>query len=324
MAPRRSSTKTASRQDASFQLTTRFVFIAFLFSGSLLAQNASTGAMAGIVTETTGAVLPSTHITVTNESTRVSRSAVTRSDGSYTVPLLPPGTYTVSSIHKDFKTTVYDGIEIRLAETTRFDIQMPLGQVREQVSAAGIAPIVQTESATLGHLVGESTIEALPLVTRNYTQILGLSPGVNVDVTNAAELGRGSGGSQGDTTGAKHVNGGMQYDNNFEMNGVQVNDAFGAGVRFGGVDGSGGVPVPNPDTIQQFKVQTGQYDAEFGRNAGSNVQIITKGGSNSSMVRFLSSSAMKRSMPTTSFENLQGRSDRSYERTSSGSLWAVR
>src|SRR5436309_2332062 len=106
-------------------------------------------------------------------------------------------------------------------------------------------------------------------VTRNFTQIIGLSPGITSDVTDAGALGRGAGG-----TSPPNAHGDRSYDNNFQMNGLGVNDIFSQGTT------SGGVPIPNPDTILEFKVQTGQYDAAFGRNAGANVNLVTKSGSN--------------------------------------------
>ena len=109
----------------------------------------------------------------------------------------------------------------------------------------------------------------MPLVTRNYTQIITLSPGITADVTDAGSLGRGSGG-----TSPPNAHGNRSYDNNFQMNGLGVNDIFSQGTT------SGGVPIPNPDTIMEFKVQTGQYDAAFGRNAGANVNLVTRSGSN--------------------------------------------
>jgi hypothetical protein len=113
----------------------------------------------------------------------------------------------------------------------------------------------------------------MPLVTRNYTQILGLSPGVSGDVTNASSIGRGST-SDSAGNGGYSVAGRSTNDNNFQMNGSQVNDLMGSGNL------SGGVPVPNPDSIQEFKVQTGQYDASYGRNGGANVDVVTKSGTN--------------------------------------------
>ena len=122
-------------------------------------------------------------------------------------------------------------------------------------------------------MTDERVVRELPLVTRNYTQILGLSPGIIANVNNANELGRGSSGLSGGA-GDVHVHGGRTADNNFQMNGAQINDLAGSG------GASGGVATPNPDTIQEFKAQTALYDAAFGRGGGANVNVVTKSGSN--------------------------------------------
>jgi hypothetical protein len=140
--------------------------------------------------------------------------------------------------------------------------------------------VLQTESSALGRTVDEKSVTALPLVTRNFTQIVGLSAGVSTPVTDASELGRGSSSSSGGGAGAKVVNGARPTDNNFQMNGIPINDQLGTGPAFGPTDPSGGMPTPSPDSIQEFKVQTAQYDAAFGRDAGADVNIITKLGSN--------------------------------------------
>ena len=125
----------------------------------------------------------------------------------------------------------------------------------------------------MGHVTDGDMVRDLPLVNRNYTQIIGLSPGVVTDVNNASDLGRGDSSFNAATDGFS-AHGGATNDNNYQMNGSEVNDLMGSGIF------SGGVPVPNPDAIQEFKVQTGQYDAAYGRNAGANVDVVTKGGSN--------------------------------------------
>src|SRR5437660_10333116 len=132
---------------------------------------------------------------------------------------------------------------------------------------------LETTSSVLGHVTDQRMVENLPLVTRNYTQILGLSPGVSRDAINGSEIGRGST-SLSASTGGYSVAGSSTNDNNFQMNGMEVNDLAGQ------ANISGGIPVPNPDSIQEFKVQTGQYDASYGRNAGANVDVVTKSGTN--------------------------------------------
>jgi hypothetical protein len=118
-------------------------------------------------------------------------------------------------------------------------------------------------------------LENLPLVTRNFTQIIGLNPGVAQEVNNASEIGRGGGSQDANPAGGSIMSqGATSTDNNFEMNGLTINDIQGSWIY------SSGIPAPNPDTIQEFKVQTALFDATTGRNAGANVNVITKGGTN--------------------------------------------
>src|SRR5439155_391783 len=132
---------------------------------------------------------------------------------------------------------------------------------------------LDTTSSALGHITDQRMVENLPLVTRNYTQILGLSPGVSGEVNNSAAIGRGDS-SLSSSTGGYSIGGNSTNDNNFQMNGAEVNDLAGEN------NISGGIPVPNPDSIQEFKVQVGQYDASYGRNAGANMDVVTKSGTN--------------------------------------------
>jgi outer membrane receptor protein involved in Fe transport len=258
-----------------------FFTVLFLASGLARAQSANTGALAGVVTDPSGGVSPGVRIKAINEATGETREVVTQPRGNYSVPLLSPGTYRVEASAPGFALAVQTGVRISVTETARLDIRMAVSSVAQSVTVEAHASLVETESSALGRVTDEQTITSLPLVTRNYTQIIGLSPGVSQDVTNAAELGRGNGGtifgasssSPFDPAGF-NVDGARFTDNNFQMNGVPVNDVAGFGAN------SGGVAIPNPDTIQEFKVQTGQYDATYGRNGGANVDLITKGGTN--------------------------------------------
>jgi hypothetical protein len=239
----------------------------------LNAQTAATGALTGAVLDPTGSVVPNAEAKIVNDSTGETRTARTRSDGTFVFPLLPAGDFRVTVTAQGFETAVRTGVHINVAETTRLNVQLVVGNLTATVEVSAATEMAQTETAALGRVAGEQTVESLPLVTRNYTQIIGLSPGIASEVTNAADLGRGSGGLGG-TAGGTFVHGQRSYDNNFQMNGLQINDSYAQGAL------SGGVAIPNPDSILEFKVQTGLYDAAFGRNAGANVNVLTRGGSN--------------------------------------------
>ena len=130
---------------------------------------------------------------------------------------------------------------------------------------------IQTATSTLGTTVTGSRITALPLATRNFTQVLGMSTGVAGDVANGAGFGRGSQNMS--------VNGAAPEKNNFQMDGVEINNAAGNN-NAGDAGLYTGIATPNPDAIQEFKIQTSTYDASFGRNPGANVNVVTKSGTN--------------------------------------------
>jgi hypothetical protein len=248
-------------------LTACSVFV--LCCGSLLtAQTAATGALKGVITDPSGSVIPGVQVTVTSAATGQKRSVSTQSNGGYLVPLLPPGDYSVDASAKGFKSIAVKTVTIHVTETATADLRLQVGAVTETVTVEDIAELVQTNSSSLGNVTDQRMVENLPLVTRNYMQILGLSPGISGEITDAATIGRGNVGVEYSSSGN------IANDNNFQMNGTEVNDLMASGSI------SGGVPVPNPDSIEEFKVQTGQYDASYGRNAGANVDVVTKSGTN--------------------------------------------
>jgi hypothetical protein len=183
---------------------------------------------------------------------------------------LAPGRYTIEFTLAGFKTHIQDDVTINVTETHTLNTRMEVGAQAETITVVGQAALVQAESSTLGRVVDSVAITSLPLTTRNYTQVLGLSAGVVADVTNAGELGK--------NTQDVYVNGMRNTDNNFQMDGASINNLHTG--RAGDWLAASGVAIPNPDTIQEFKVQTTLYDAAFGRNAGANVNVVTKSGTN--------------------------------------------
>src|SRR5207302_6976298 len=250
-----------------------FVSLLFGFSGVLIAQTAATGALKGTATDPSGRVVPGVTIKVTSNETGQTRTVITQSNGTYLVPLLPLGEYKLEMSAKGFKSETFENIAIHVTETALLDVHLQVGGVAEIVTVRDVPELIQTNSSALGSVTDQRMVENLPLVTRNYTQILGLSPGVSGEVNNSASIGRGES-SQAAATGGYSAGGNATNDNNFQMNGAEVNDLIGEGTI------SGGIPVPNPDSIAEFKVQTGQYDASYGRNAGANVDVVTKSGTN--------------------------------------------
>lgn len=247
--------------------------LALLVGPRSFAQTSSTGAIAGLVTDSKGGAVAGASLKVINEGTLESSLVASQPNGAFLAPLLPPGRYKIEVAKSGFKTLVRSGINVVVTETAQVNLQIEVGLATETVQVNAEAEVLNTQDAALGHVTDGQMVRDLPLVNRNYTQIIGLSPGVVTDVNNASDLGRGNSGlNAGEGGFSSH--GGATNDNNYQMNGSQVNDLMGSGSF------SGGVPIPNPDAIEEFKVQTSQYDASYGRNAGANVNLLTKTGTN--------------------------------------------
>jgi hypothetical protein len=234
-------------------------------------QTSTTGGIRGTVTDSQGAVITGATVTVTSKATDQVRTVKSDSSGQYTVGLLPPEVYTISIEAPGFKTEQPAPVTVVVTETARADAKMVLGSNTETVEVTSQAAALQVENATLGTVVDGATIREVPLTNRNYTQVLTMSAGVAGDVTNAANLGKG--------TQDVYVNGASSISNNFHMDGADINN-FGSG-RAGDFVQQAGIAIPNPDSLQEFKIQTTNYDAGFGRDAGANVDVITKTGANS-------------------------------------------
>ncbi len=245
-------------------------FLAIFTCTSAWAQNAETGALGGTVTDASGGALAGAKVVATNPATGAEKEITADAAGGYRISNLPPGTYKVEVSAAGFRSQVYPTIAVNVTEVVTLNPTLQVGEQKQTITVEGGAELVQTESQTLGSVVGQQDVENLPLTNRNYTQILSFSPGVAGDVTDAAELGRNS--------QDVYVNGGRAIDNNYQMDGVEVNN-FGTG-RAGDWLGYTGIPIPNPDAIQEFKVQTGLFDAGYGKGVGANVEVVTKSGTN--------------------------------------------
>lgn len=237
----------------------------------LFPQSAGTGALAGTVADPSGAGVPNATVTLTNTSTNQERTATTGPDGAYRFSLIPPGTYKVRFSASGFKTSEISAVTVNVAETPVLDRTLEVGAPSEQVVVEANVELLQTSDSTLGRVVDGATISNQPLATRNYTAIMGLEAGAAGGLGNATSLGK--------ATADVAVNGAGLDQNNIQMDGATIVNAFGAGNN----TDSGiyvGVPIANPDAIQEFKVQTSTYDASYGRNPGANVNIVTRSGSN--------------------------------------------
>jgi outer membrane receptor protein involved in Fe transport len=246
------------------------LLLIFVSASRVQAQSASTGALAGVVTDPSGGSISGATVTATSLGTGQSRTATTDATGAYKLSLLPPGDYSVKISASGFKTAEVPSVTVNVTETPTLNRSLEIGATTQSVTVAETAVTIQTENATIGGLVSGDTVTELPLSTRNYTQVIDLSPGVTANVATATSVGNG--------TMDINVNGSGSDQNTYMMDGV-ITTNYGSG----GAAQSGsyaGIPIPNPDSIQEFKVQTSQYDAAYGQNPGANVNVVTKSGTN--------------------------------------------
>ena len=235
------------------------------------AQAPGTGAIKGTVYDPSSSAVQNAQVTVVSDETGISRTSVTDASGLFEVPLLTPGAYSVTIRSAGFADKSVRSINVVVSETAVVDFHLSVASVGTNIYVEPAIELAQTESSALGRAVDRQTIEALPLSNRNYTQILSLSPGVVVELPSASALGRG--------TQDVAANGNKTTGNNIQFNGVDANNLSQNSAANDGEEV--GVAAPAPDTIQEFKVQTGNYDASYGRGTGANVDVVSKTGTDS-------------------------------------------
>ena len=244
-----------------------YPILALAFSLVLNAQ--SNGTVKGILTDPNGASAPNADVTLVNKGTDQKLQTKTTSGGAYTFTFIPPGTYEFSAQLAGFK-PIARIVVVDIAATVTIDASFELGASSTQIQVVSEAQQVDTASSALGLVVEQKLVTDLPLSSRNFTQILALSPGVNASVANAGSLGRNSVNIS--------ANGSRPYDNSLVLNGLVAENPMSQG--FDDDVDKGGVPIPSPDALQEFKVQTSLYDAETGRQGGAVIQAVTKSGTN--------------------------------------------
>lgn len=231
---------------------------------SALGQSTS-GRIIGRVSDTTGAVVNGVNVTIVNEATGVSRSTKTNDTGDFTFVEVTPGNYHVTYALTGFKREVRSNVVLELNQVLTLNAVLQPGGTQETVDVTSEAPLVDTTSTQLGAVVNNRSINELPLNQRDTYQFLQLQPGVQSVSGSSNSLFYGSG-----DPGSVSVNGGRDRANNFSVNGGDANDQF------------ANLPTvqPTPDSVEEFRVLTNTFDAEYGRNSGAVVNVITKSGSN--------------------------------------------
>ncbi len=238
-----------------------FVFVAFFCSGTAWAQ--TNGTIRGTVVDQSGAVVPGTVITVVLSGTDNTRSVTSDKDGSFDIPELAVGSYELSAESKGFKKYVEKDIVVTIGHVNLVTVTLAVGGSADTVTVEANAAQVETTSTQLGAVMTDTAIRELPMATRNAYSLLQLQPGVQSQV--GADLFLGS-----DNAGAVSVNGGRGRSNNYMVNGGDGNDIF---INAPAIQ-------PSPDAIEEFRVITNTFDAEYGRNSGSVVNVVTKSGTN--------------------------------------------
>ena len=234
-----------------------------LFTSTFVLAQSTGGRVLGRVADPTGAVLARVKVTATNEATGVSRNTQTSESGDYVFPELPVGTYSVSFDLTGFKNIVRKAVTLDVNQVITLNMTMQIGETKETVEVTSEAPLVDTTSTQLGTVVNDRAIVQLPLNERDTYQFLSLQPGVSSQT--GADLYYGS-----SNVGSVSVNGGRGRSNNFSVNGGDANDMF------------ANLPTvqPSPDSVEEFRILTNTFDAEYGRNSGSVVNVVTKSGTN--------------------------------------------
>src|SRR5438132_1238762 len=231
--------------------------------GQMFAQGGASGAITGTVLDPSGAVVANADVRIVNQGTGfIARTTKTDANGSFTATLLPVGTYTVNVTSAGFQEAKFPDIAVRVTETTRMEARLRPLAVQEKIEVQAIVQAVETTAATTGQAIDSRTIRNLPLATQNFQQLLTLSAGTNSDLNASASLGRGDVRIQ--------VNGQREDNNNYLIEGISATDYNVAELT--------NTPLPSPDVVQEFKVQTSLYDATQGRNGGGNINAILKSG----------------------------------------------
>ena len=235
----------------------------FCITPAAFAQG-STGQLSGNVVDANGAVVSGAKIKLTSLATAQERETTTNDSGDFVFTLLPAGNYKLEITASGFRTVVVEEVRINVTQTTTLPVRLDAATVSEMVTVKAEAPLVQQETSQVGRTIQEETIRQLPLPTRNFQQLLTLSPGTVSSVANNTELGRGD--------AIISVNGQRTTSNNVRINGIDANSI--------GTNSTPNIAVPATDSLQEFIVQTSLYDASQGRNAGGNVEAVTKSGAN--------------------------------------------
>jgi hypothetical protein len=256
-----------SRRDGGWFLR---LALLVLCHGSAVGAQEMTGAVSGTITDAQQAVLPGVTVILLNESTNATLQTVTNDRGTYVVPFVPIGRYTLTASLDGFSTAKRPNLELRVADRLRVDVTLQVGVLNEVLTISAEAPLLETNTASRGQVISRDQVQDLPLLGRNPFMLATLSTGVQYAPALASRSNRpfDNGGME-----AMSISGGRTFTNDFLLDGVpntgtetnQPNN-----LSF----------VPSPDATAEFKVQTNIYDAQYGRTGGGVINVVLKSGTN--------------------------------------------
>ena len=232
------------------------------------------------MTDPSGAAVAGAKIAARNQATNAERDAITNDRGAYVIDLLPPGRYDVSVERAGFNKRIFTGVEVQVDQDVRLGAQLQVGEVRQEVSVEASVPLLQTNSSSVGSVIAERQVQNLPLNGRQFLQLALLVPGAV-----PAPPGSRQATERGTISSAININGNREGSNLFLIDGTLNTDP-----NFNTF-----VISPNIDSILEFKVETNSYSPEFGQQAGGQINLITRGGTNQfhgSAYEFLRNSAL--------------------------------
>jgi hypothetical protein len=239
----------------------------FCLTPRLVLAQVTTGKIAGVVTDSSGAAVPDAAVTITQVETSASTAVTTDAAGSYSATALKIGTYTVSVQKQGFQRVVQSNVDLGIGQVVRVDFVLKVGMVTQTVDVRDVPPLLQAETSSLGTIETEKRIVDLPLNGRNFFKLAYLGPGATEGATGTSA---GAGSTDNNRTGiALSVNGLRIFDNNFLLDGLDNNE-FGNGTV---------VIQPPTDSIQEFRVEENSMNAEFGRG-GAMVNLVLRSGTN--------------------------------------------
>ncbi len=235
--------------------------VSLLLFGSRMALGQS-AQVQGRVTDSSGALIPGASVTVTNAATGITLKTQTNNDGEYTVPFLQPGNYVIVVEHTGFVAVRRTGVHLEVDQKAGIDFKLNVGAATQTVQVTTEAPLLETESASMGQSVDTKTVITMPLNGRDYTQLVTLAAGAAKNSYSRA--------SNGFT-----LNGSQSFENTMLINGIDNNNYI-----LGADSANMNAVTPSVDAIQEFNVETSNYSAEYGRSAGGIVSVSIKSGTN--------------------------------------------